>query len=404
MSEEHSITKSRAFWVNLGIILLAIILVGISFFSPLSGSIARHSAASKGYKIPSSYSDEEYRYYYRNLSSTEQEAYRIICAELPSFPKKIEVPFLTTGGLKDVFTAVSYDNPEFFFLAYNYSFSRTGAYNYFEPKYVMTKTEYKSRLIRLRLAADRFLRGAPRNGSDYDKELYVHDKLVADTEYQTGDADMIYTAYGSLVNRRANCEGYARAATYLLKKLGVRSYVATGTATRRDGSQENHMWNVVMVSGRPYMMDATFDDYGIENDSRANGRGNGASHVYFNLSWPDISKNHALDDEDLGNPCRYEDQMYFIKNGLYFDSYDQAMAALPGKIRANLENNVRSIEMRFTNQIAYYRAVGGLLQGDRIYPILDKVNTGLPADQRVSSQKIEFVRDDQYNVIRIYFV
>lgn len=404
MTEKSSVAKSRAFWVNLGIILLAVLLVVLGIFSPFSGSIARRQAAQKGFKVPASYSDEEYRYYYQNLNSTEQEAYRIICTELPSFPKRISIPFLTTQGIKDVFTAVSYDNPEFFFLAYNYSFSRSGAVNYFEPEYVMNKTEYRSRLQRLRIAAARFLRGAPRRGTDYDKELYVHDKLVNDTEYQSGDADMNYTAYGALVNRRANCEGYARSAIYLLKKLGVRSYVVTGTATRRDGSVENHMWNVVYVNGHPYMMDATFDDYQIDNDNNANGRRNGASHIYFNLTWQDISKNHTLDDEEDGEPCVYNQEMYFIKNGLYFDSYDQAAAALPAKIEANLKNNRKSIEMRFSNSLAYNYAIGGFLQGDRLYPILDRINLNLPADQRVSSQKIEFIRDDQYQVIRIYFV
>lgn len=404
MAQKSGAVKDRSFWINLGVILLAIVLVALGLFSPLSGRIARHSAVSKGFKVPSSYADEEYRYYYRQLSETEQEAYRIICAELPSFPKKIAIPFLTAGSLKDVFTAISYDNPEFFFLAYNYSYSRTGAYNYFEPEYVLTKTEYASRLVKLRLAADQFLLGAPRTGSDYDKELYVHDKLVTETQYKTGDSDMIYTAYGSLVNRSANCEGYARAVTYLLKKLGVRSYVATGTATRRDGSTENHMWNVVMVSGRPYMLDTTFDDYQIENDDNANGRRNGASHIYFNLSWKDISRNHTLDDDDVGEPCLYEDQMYFVKNGLYFNTCDAAMAALPSKIQANLENNVRSLEMRFANTAAYSEAMGEILTGEKIYPMLDRINLTLPADRRVSNQKIEFVKDDQYKVIRIYFV
>lgn len=404
MVEQSRAARGRSFWINFGISLIIIVLVLVGIFSPLSGQIARHSAETKGYSVPNSYKDEEYRYYYQHLNSTEQEAYRIICAELPSFPKKISIPFLTAGGMKDVFTAVSYDNPEFFFLAYHYSFSRTGAVNYFEPEYVLTKTEYKSRLLQLRLAADQFLRGAPHNGSDYDKELFVHDKLVERTQYQTGDADMIYTAYGSLVNRRANCEGYARAVIYLLKKLGVRSYAATGTATRRDGSVENHMWNVVYVNGNPYMMDATFDDYSIENDRGANGRQNGASHIYFNLSWSDIAKNHTLDDDEVGKPCRYEDQMYFIKNGLYFTSYEQALSELPRKIQANLASGTHSIEMRFSSYVEYNRAAGALLGGDKLYSILDKVNLTLPADQRVSSQKIEFVKDDQYQVIRIYFV
>lgn len=404
MTEQSRAARGRSFWINFSISLVIIILVLVGIFSPLSGQIARHSAETRGFRVPATYADENYRYYYQHLSSTEQEAYRIICAELPSFPQKISIPFLTAGSMKDVFTAVSYDNPEFFFLAYHYSFSRTGAVNYFEPDYVLTKTEYKSRLRKLRLAADRFLRGAPRSGTDYDKELFVHDKLVEQTQYMTGDADMIYTAYGSLVNRRANCEGYARAAVYLLKKLGVRSYAATGTATRRDGSVENHMWNVVYVGGRPYMMDATFDDYSVENDRGANGRTNGASHIYFNLSWPDIAKNHTLDDNDVGEPCRYEDQMYFIKNGLYFSSYEQALAALPGKIQANLSRGTRSIEMRFSNYVSYNQAIGAFLRGDKIYTMLDSINRSLPADRRVSSQKIEFVKDDQYQVIRIYFV
>lgn len=394
--------KDKYFRRSLAAALAVLVIALLWFFLPVSGGLARHAAESKGYKVPSDYSDTRYRTYYQGLSNSGKEAYRILVAELPDFPERVAIPLLRSSELQDVYSAVSYDNPEFFFLAYDYSYSRSGALNYFEPHYIMSRAEYQNKLAAVRRAASNFLRGAPVNGSDYDKELYVHDNLVLKNTYAEGDQDMIYTIYGALVNNYCNCEGYSRSAVYLLKKLGVRSCVIPGTAIRRNGSRSNHMWNKVWLNGSPYMMEITFDDYRLVNGSGGSAT-DGVSHIYLNLSWNDISRNHILDDSAQGKDCTREDMMYFRKNGMYFSTYEEAKRVVPGKTKQALQDGKTSIEMRFSSSLAYSQARSGFLQGDDFYEILDGANAAVEPSKRVSNKRIQYVTDDQYYVIRIYF-
>ncbi len=385
------------------LVLVAVLLILAWFFSPISGVIARYSADSRGYQVPAEYSDEEYRMYYKTLNETEQETYRLICAALPSFPDRIAIPSISGKELQNVFTAVSYDNPEFFFLAYQYSFSRSGGLNYFNPEYVMSKSAYESRLKQLRSAADTFLKDAPKTGTDYEKELYVHDKLVLDTEYVSNGKDMVYTAYGCLVDKKCNCEGYSRSVVYLLRKLNVRSCVITGTAERTTGDRANHMWNKVLLDDRPYLLDVTFDDYQIGNATNATERKNGASHMYFNVTKNEIAKNHSFDDLSLVSDCTSTDQNYFRKNGLYYDTYKSCRRDLPEQIRKTLGNGVRSLEFQFSDQTEYTKAKAGLLNNGEIYPLIDLANLTLSSEKEAARDKVDYIEDDMYCVIRIYF-
>lgn len=392
-------------WVEIFAVALVVILVLLSIFSPVSGHLARRRAGSKGYQIPKTYSDTAYRWYYQNLSSREKEAYRLICAQLPDYPSRIAIPYLNEKSLEKVFTAVSYDNPEFFCLDYKFGYSHSGSGDYFIPEYVISRSTYEQRLKKLRSAADTFLRDAPVNGTDYEKELFVHDKLVEQDSYNDGDEDMIYTVYGALVNRSANCEGYSRSTAYLLKKLNVRSCVVTGIATRHDGKKSNHMWNIVWLNSKPYMLDTTFDDYQIGNDDGDRGDDTTASHVYFNITSSDIAKNHTLDQSVFTKQCTDASQYYLTKNGLYFKSYDQAREVLPDKITDALGRGERSIEMRFTNKDAFDEAKKNLLEGDDIYFMIDRANLRnlRHFGNWVSNRHISYITDGQFYVIRVYF-
>ena len=383
--------------------LMAIVFLAVWFFAPISGHIARHSAEAKGYTVPDSYEDLEYRYYYQNLGPEQKETYRILVAELPDFPKRIAIPNLSDRELQLVFSAVSYDNPELFFLGYHYSFTKSGALNYFIPKYNMSQSVYRSRLSRMRKAADDFLRNAPKNGSDYQKELYVHDKIVTTTEYKTSELDDVYSAYGMLVDHRANCEGYSRGMHYLLSKLGVVSRVMTGTAQRKDGQRNNHMWNVVTLNGKEYLTDATFDDYNVANNFHADSPKNGASHIYFNLANAQMRVNHTPDDPKDWNNCIHHDQGYFVKTGTCYNSYADASARLSNVIAQNIREGRASVEIQFGNSSAYQDALNGLFRRGEVYRFIDAANTQLMPDQRVSNTHIEYINDAQFRVIRLYF-
>lgn len=135
-------------------------------------------------------------------------------------------------------------------------------------------------------AANSILAGMPADGTDYEKELYLHDALVKHVTYD--DAYMEeQNAYSALVNGMAVCSGYAFALQYLLMRAGIESYYVVGTAGEdENGDPVGHAWNIARIGGTWYYVDPTWDD---SDDEYA------PYHAYFNLDTDLLTRDHALD-------------------------------------------------------------------------------------------------------------
>lgn len=123
--------------------------------------------------------------------------------------------------------------------------------------------------------------------SDLEKAITLHDYLAINCEYdmerlEQGTLPMIsHSAYGSLVNRIAVCDGYALAYKYLLNREGINCYMVTSDAM-------NHAWNLIELGGEYYQVDVTWDDPTWDRIGRAR-------HDYMFCSdtvFRDASHNH----------------------------------------------------------------------------------------------------------------
>ena len=73
--------------------------------------------------------------------------------------------------------------------------------------------------------------------------------------------DNVSNIYGTLINKKALCEGYSLAFKYLLDKLEIPNVVVYGKGLKDDGTTEEHSWNYVqMENGNWYAVDCTWDD------------------------------------------------------------------------------------------------------------------------------------------------
>lgn len=97
-------------------------------------------------------------------------------------------------------------------------------------------------------------------GSDFNKVKQAHDWLVNNVEYDQGNEINRYDVYGSLINKKAVCEGYAEGLKCILDKAGVDCVIVSGTGTNSSGETEAHEWNCVKIDGKWYGVDATWDD------------------------------------------------------------------------------------------------------------------------------------------------
>lgn len=404
MSKKKTKKRRHPFLVFYALFVTAVVLLAAWFYLPIDSYIAKHDAERKGYTVVSQPEELDYKYYYNHLKNdASKEAYTLICSQLPDFPERIAVPNLSQDEVQDVYTAVSYDNPEFFFLGNSCQYMRFGAIFYFEPSYSMTKEQYTEEMNAVEDEANRLIADLDAGASDYDKELYIHDALAAMSDYKTSTVPMssVYTPYGLLIEHEANCEGYSRGMQYLLKRLGVVSRVISGTGMSVTGT-ENHMWNVVTVSGREYNVDVTWDDYIIDSSSGVTS--NEPSHVFFNVDKTEMAADHQPDDENLWANCIWGDLNYYEWNGLQCDSYEAASRAVTRTLPRVLNEGKRSLELKFTNRDAFEDAKYQLIENDRIYYLISGANVLAKPGNKVSTTKLQYNTDEDHMTIRFFFL
>lgn len=388
-------------------VALALLLVSVfvvCMFLPVSSLVADINAKFAGYNAPDSYEDIEYRYYYNALTDNEKHAYRIIYAALPEFPDEIIVPKMSDDELENIFEALSYDNPELFFMGKRCSLTSIGNVYYFVPEYIMDKDTYESYMSKVSEKSELIIAAVSSMSDDYEKELYIHDYLAENCTYQNkvGD-DMLFTLYGLLVNGEANCEGYSRTAQYLFNECGIINHLVAGVAPDSDGSYQGHMWNAVEINGEWFNLDVTWDDYLLNNSVEY--PDNTASHIYFNISTADMAGSHSADADELWEECTGESFGYFKNNGVMFDSYGSDVEeAIEKRLVDVLNEGKMSVEFAFSNEAAYNEALSSLTNSHngRMYSILSRVNREITSTQ-VNSSRIQYTTDEDMLVMRFFF-
>ena len=176
---------------------------------------------------------------------------------------------------------------------------------------------------------DEIVAVANRKPSQYLALKYIHDTLneMAEYDYDNVNASSStesflfdHSALGILagihklisgkdtVQRKAVCEGYAKAFMEICKKLDDAPYVGLLTS-------KTHMWNIVLLDGKWYCVDLTWDDgkYGDIYDT------------YFLCGDPDIVDGSSTDhvpDGEYTEPPEYAESKYVFnpsKGDITFD-------------------------------------------------------------------------------------
>ena len=197
------------------------------------------------------------------------------------------------------------DHPEHFWIYNQFSmmYYTPGQYVAVVLYMTMSGNDRTKAIARVESAADAILAGIHPNMTDYEKELYIHDALAAHITYQSND--YAHDIYGAMALGAAVCEGYAKAFQYMLRKVGIQSYIATG-----DGGGP-HAWNYVQLGDQYYLTDLTWNDQGDD-----------IYHAYFNVTDAMLAEDHIPYDEIYALPvCNSRDAFYFEGTAQYLDNY-----------------------------------------------------------------------------------
>lgn len=253
------------------------------------------------------------RYYYRELTRPQQQAYQQIYNSVFSFPDKIQVPRLTEDELSEVILAVKYDNPFLIFLDSAYTYSTGSNRCYVFPDYHETAKTARENVQALLRRAREIAAAAAAQADPFAAELLIHDAICEGCRYESGPDDD--NAYGALVVGRAVCEGYALAAKLLLDMIGVPACAVRGKAAEPGETPVTHMWNAVRLDSGWYFLDCTWDDPVLAEGGAC------VRHAYFNTDAETLNRTHGGYVLPAEIVCDKTQDQYFRRMGLYCTSH-----------------------------------------------------------------------------------
>jgi len=255
-------------------------------FVPLGGA-----EISAGEKIPSEPSD--FPAFFSN--STLEEYICEVLTEpdpLPDVIDGLEQFGISETEFDDIYLDIALKHPELFLktgytnLKYN---EKTGAVQSIRPKYVVSSwEEVIAGRETLTSGVKEYTNATEGYATDLEKLLVIHDKMVADCDYDMNEMDKSTEslvpdsarhAIGVFRDEIAVCQGYSQALYMIAKELGIEMDFCFS-------KEKNHIWNYVKLDGKWYHMDMTNDDP-YEQDENGNNiarKDKTAYHSYFMVS------------------------------------------------------------------------------------------------------------------------
>lgn len=294
-----------------------------------------------------------------------------------------QIPFLSAHSEQEVtetYRSLLDDHPEYFWVADSYTIHvyDDGSVASFCPDYVVAPEEIPQIQTQIDAQVSALVSEASALPDEFEKALFLHDYLVQTVEYDSEASDHITqqqqteqaadasSIYGVFINQKAVCSGYAKAYQYLLTQVGIESVYVLGQGISEQGTEE-HIWNIVYLEGNPYHIDVTWDDPVFEDGESDDY----VYHDYFGLTTEQILRDHTITDGQDLPICEAEACNYFVRKGLYLESYQ--FETVRQIIETAVAQQSEVAEVCFTTQAEQQKAITQLIEEGRLFdiPVID---------------------------------
>lgn len=267
---------------------------------------------------------ENENYAWQQLGEEEQILYQEVYAALSDMQEEQEVSTTDPDMLNKVFSCVMNDHPELFYVeGYQYTkYSADGVITRitFYGTYSMSREEAANNRLLIDAYAKECLAGIKQNADEYDKVKYLYDYLIEHTDYDVNAANN-QNICSVFIGHASVCQGYAKSMQYLLQKAGIFATLVTGYT-----NNEGHAWNLVRVNGEYYYLDATWGDVSYTftgENSTYEGEAPPINYDYFLVTTKELAQTHRIDNVVRLPECSSNRDNYYVKEGLYFETYDE---------------------------------------------------------------------------------
>lgn len=316
----------------------------------------------------------EDQYAYQTLNEEAKQVYDAIVYTIQNHESEVQIATTDVALMELAYQAVRYDYCEFFWVdQLNYvTYTRDDAVTAIEisPSYTMSEAEADQIQQQIDQEVQRMLSGAPVDGSDFDKALYVYETLIREVDYVLGSENN-QNIISVFLNHETICQGYAYATQYLLERLGIPCTTVTGTARG-----ENHAWNLVQMDGEYYYIDTTWGNsqYMYQDGENA---GTGISkfldYDYFGATTETILATHTPDPQIPLPECTATADNYFIHEGLYVDAWDPAW--IGGIIGDAYQAGQTTVQIKFSDVELYEQAMQYFVEDSHLFEYCDGIDS-----------------------------
>lgn len=208
-------------------------------------------------------------HYRFHLSGRECVVYNSLLRGLQDWDDFIALPDgIESHRIMELLVMVLMDVPMFYHVdTQSMKLSRLGEKILYRPRYRIDETTYRKEFVQVK----QFLDNAAKNlaaRNDFDKLRILHDAIIDHVIYHDTESPNEHNALGAILDRKAVCEGIAKAYKLMCDVNQIPSIVVFGHHSSdmdyaqyspREKLEDNHAWNLVRLDGRWYQVDVTHD-------------------------------------------------------------------------------------------------------------------------------------------------
>ena len=205
---------------------------------------------------------------------------------------------VTESDVRHAIRWVMRDNPDIFWFVHQYHFDKDNGIVSLRYRCSPERSAIIQESIDDVVVND-FKIAHVRTLSQVEQVAYVYKWMLTYCNYNTNSAynqniDSVF------VRRNSVCTGYAKAAQYLFKLLGIESRLVFGRLNN-DKEDGRHCWNIVCIQGRYYHLDICLGDLSLEDVMKKAGtatirRYGDYNYNCFCVSTEEILKTRSIED------------------------------------------------------------------------------------------------------------
>lgn len=207
---------------------------------------------------------------YKELSDVHKDAYEKMYKAVWLQRVSVRINGISDDELFDIYTQMKADHPELIHIGdspsshsvtVNTRVSHTVVTLSFD--YRMNKSQTKENRVSLASRISDLIQGVAAIKDESSKAESIHDKLCKLVEYDYSaleEDSKGHSAFDSICNGLAVCEGYAHGYTLLCRSAGLECETIVGNLESSKDPTIGHAWNRVRIDGEWLYVDTTFDD------------------------------------------------------------------------------------------------------------------------------------------------